>query len=276
MWRISRGSRRGMAAEADHAEIVDRVEAGQSLGRHLAAADAGELHRPGGTLAQRPHQRCAEPVAGFLGRDQENVQPAGRRLNGAAAAGGDAASVIDRARCRRRRSTKIPARSAAAASRSGSATSVEPATTAMPPRPAAATASTVGGPIAGRSMRRSWPSFGAFTSTPVPTGELDTAGAAELGDPQQGLVGVLRALHRQHLVVGHDHGLADVERADGVEQRQAPRDIGAVLRARLAAAEQAQRDQELRRDLGRADQAKAEPLEHAGRAPISRCSSPPR
>ena len=49
--------------------------------------------------------------------------------------------------------TKTLARSAAAAMRSGSATSVEPATTATPARPAPAAASTVGGPITGRSMR---------------------------------------------------------------------------------------------------------------------------
>ena len=49
--------------------------------------------------------------------------------------------------------TKTLARSAVAAMRSGSATSVEPATTAKPAKPAPAAASTVGGPITGRSMR---------------------------------------------------------------------------------------------------------------------------
>ena len=90
----------------------------------------------------------------------------------------------------------------------------------------------VGGPITGRSMRWSWPSFGALTRTPVPGGRADAAVAAEFGDPRQHLIGAFRPFHRQHVVVGHDHGLADVERTGRVEQREPARDIGAILLAR--------------------------------------------
>ena len=43
-----------------------------------------------------------------------------------------------------------------------------PAATASPDSPASMMPSTVRGPIEGRSKRRSWPGFGALTSTPVP------------------------------------------------------------------------------------------------------------
>ena len=84
--------------KADDGKIVDRQQAVEARRGHLAAADAGEAHRHAGALPQRPHQRRAEPVAGFLGGDQENLQFAGRF-----AGGRGAAAVIGPSHRRRRR-----------------------------------------------------------------------------------------------------------------------------------------------------------------------------
>ena len=59
-------------------KIVDRIEAGDPFGGHGAPADAGETHLPAGALPQRAHQIGAEPVAGFLAGDQEDVERARR------------------------------------------------------------------------------------------------------------------------------------------------------------------------------------------------------
>ena len=153
-----------------------------------AAADAGKSQRLGGALPQRAHQRRAEPVAGFLGRNEKYLELAGRSARPAhrRSSGVPSASTP---------MTNILARSAAAAMRSGSATIVEPATTAMPARPAAAAASTVGGPITGRSMRWSWPRFGALISTPVPGGGRMRPLRRKLRHPRQRPIGALRPLH---------------------------------------------------------------------------------
>ena len=68
----------GDGGEPDDGKIVDRKQACQTRGGHLLTADAGETHRLNGALRQRPHQRGAKPVSGFLGGDQENLQIAGR------------------------------------------------------------------------------------------------------------------------------------------------------------------------------------------------------
>ena len=62
----------------------------------------------------------------------------------------------------------------------GSRIITPPASTATPARPAAAAPSTVPGPIAGRSMRRSWPGFGPLKSTPrAPAGRTGGGGARD-------------------------------------------------------------------------------------------------
>ena len=61
----------------DDRQFLDRKQRRQSLARHRAAADALELHRAAEPLAQHLHQIGAEPVAGFLRRDQEYLPAAG-------------------------------------------------------------------------------------------------------------------------------------------------------------------------------------------------------
>src|SRR4029079_8137710 len=97
----------------------------------------------------RPQNNPIEkPVAGFFGGDQKNLQFAGRlvRTPGRLVDHRSVPSALTPM-------TKTLARSAAAAMRSGSATRGQPATSAKPAKPAPAAASTVGGPITGRSMR---------------------------------------------------------------------------------------------------------------------------
>ena len=59
--------------EADDRQLLDRKQRLEPLARHGAAADAFELHAVAKALAQHLHQRRAEPVAGFLRRDQEDL-----------------------------------------------------------------------------------------------------------------------------------------------------------------------------------------------------------
>src|SRR4051812_27584417 len=137
--------------EAHDRELLDRKQRLQPLARHGVAADAHELHAVAEPLAQHLHQGAAEPVAGFLRGDQEDLALGIATLHHAG-----------------RPMTKRYLASASAIIACGSATMVLPATTAMPASPAAATPSRVHGPIVGRSKRRSCPLFGTFTSTPRP------------------------------------------------------------------------------------------------------------
>ena len=136
------GRRRGMA--------LTPIMARSSIGKGLAIPAAAmarpptpaRLKRPTAGH-ERPRKRRPQRVAGFLPCNE-----------------------VDRQRTRPRRAVhadfssgtptkKIFAKSAAAVSRAGSATIVAPAVTASPARPARATFSTVCGPMAGRSKRRS-------------------------------------------------------------------------------------------------------------------------
>src|ERR1700761_7076340 len=138
--------------EADDRQLLDRKQRTQPFARHGAAADTVELHGIAETLAQHLHQAGTEPVAGFLGRDQEYPAPETRAWAHRAHAGTPV--------------TNRPAASAAAITPWGSTTWVAPAVTATPARPAARTPSIVFAPMVGRSKRKSCPLFGAFTSTP--------------------------------------------------------------------------------------------------------------
>src|SRR4029079_3456169 len=126
-------------SKTDDGKIADGKQAVETRGGHLGAADAGNARGSGAPLAQRLHQRSTKSISGFLGGDQENLQFARRQFSRRPG------------RCSGHRNlpseptpiTKILATSGAAGIRSGSATMVDPATTAIPARPAALTAPTV-------------------------------------------------------------------------------------------------------------------------------------
>src|SRR5580700_3011026 len=135
-------------------QLLDGEARDEPLARHLLAADTLESDGVAETLAQHLHQIGAEPVAGFFRRDQKDFSR-------------------DAGGWSRGHHAERPVRNRAAASAfsiiaCGSTTSVLPATIATPASFAAAAPSTVCGPIVGRSKRRSWPLFGAFTRTPRP------------------------------------------------------------------------------------------------------------
>src|SRR6185437_14458923 len=140
------------AGKADDRQFLDRKQRAQPLARHGAAADAFEFDGATEPLAQHLHQPRAKAVAGFFGGDQEYPAPDTARH----ARRAHAATPV----------TNNPALSAASIMVCGSATTVLPAIMAMPASFAAAAPSTVRGPIAGKSWRRSWPALGAFISTP--------------------------------------------------------------------------------------------------------------
>src|SRR5262249_20704910 len=148
-------------AEPNDRKMLDRIEACDPLRRHLAASDPDKTHLSGGALPQRPYQRGAEPITRLLGGDEKHIDDFG----GARGARwcGHRSAVWSRTP-----KTNSPSRAAVAPSRSGSATIVLPATTAIPASPARAAPPTVCGPIEGKSMRRSWPRFAALTNTPRP------------------------------------------------------------------------------------------------------------
>ena len=151
------GRRPRNSADADNGEIVDRKRARDPGRRHGAAADAGEVER---VPVSRERARRAPP------RAHRRIPPPrrSRSTTGAAAASRSCGLFLGHADEENLR------QSAAAVSRAGSATIVAPAVTASPARPARATFSTVCGPMAGRSKRRSWLGFGALTRTPTPAG----------------------------------------------------------------------------------------------------------
>src|SRR3984885_9117117 len=142
--------------KADDRQLLDRKERFQPLARHRKTADALEPDGVAEPLTEHLHQMCPQPVAGFFCCDQKNL-------------------ARDAAVCRARHQegkpvTKSPAVSAASIMACGSATTVLPAMTARPARPAAAAPLTVCDPTVGKSKRKSCPLLGAFTKTPRPAG----------------------------------------------------------------------------------------------------------
>ncbi len=139
---------------------------------------------------------------------------------------------------------------------------VPPATTASPASPAAITPSMVRGPIDGRSKRRSWPGFGALTSTPVPAGERTRWLRRKFRHPLQHLVGALGGFHRDHMTVRDHHRLADIERPDRAQHFEAQADIGHIPFRWRDLPERAFRHQNFGRDLMRSQQTKAVIFQH--------------
>src|SRR4029079_12600183 len=110
------GDAPGDRSKSDDRQLMDRHQRYHAHPCHLVAAAAGHFHVVTKPPTQRVDQGCTEPIAGRLGRDQKNARRM-RRDSGV-----HADSPV----------TKMPARSPAAITASGSAISVWPATTAIP------------------------------------------------------------------------------------------------------------------------------------------------
>src|SRR6266704_719123 len=137
--------------QAHDRQFFDRKQRRQPLARHRLAADTFKPHRAAEALAQHLHQAGAQPITGFLGRNQKDMS-----RDGVCVRRHHAGSPV----------TKRPAASAVSIMAWGSTTMVLPAMIAIPPSPALTAPSTVRGPTVGRSKRKSCPLLGAFTSTP--------------------------------------------------------------------------------------------------------------
>ena len=218
-----RGQARDDGAETHDGDVAEGKQAAQSLRRHGVAADPLERDRP---IAQRGpeggHELGAELIAGFLAGDQPDRQgPA----TGSAHAASDEASSPAAVPTR-----NIPSRSAVLTVSSRSRTRVTPLATATPRKPALAARTKVRGPIAGRSMRRSWPRFGILTRTPVPRRLLQAPGAPQSAHARKHAIGSFRPFDGDDALVRDHHALAHVVGGQIVQQLHADRD-GAEIAA---------------------------------------------
>ena len=120
---------------------------------------------------------------------------------------------------------------------------------AMPASPASTAPSTVRGPIVGRSKRRSWPLFGAFTSTPRARLGADTALAAQPRHARQQPVRALDVFHRRPHDRRSPRGLADVERAERAQHVPPLAMSAAALSSGAIAGDASFGHQQIRRDV---------------------------
>jgi hypothetical protein len=152
--------------------------------------------------------------------------------------------------------------SAASIMACGSATIVLPAMTAMPASPAPRAPSMVRGPIVGRSKRKSWPLFGAFTSTPRPRLGANAALLAQPRHARQQAIGALDVLDRRpHGRRSRPRpGRCRTDRARAAPR--APRDIGSRILVG-AAREASLGHQQIGRDILDAHHSEAVLLEDA-------------
>ena len=137
-------------------QFLDRKQRHQALARHGQPADALEPHGIAEPLPQHLHQAGAEPVAGFLRRDQKYLSRAPSRLASAAITPANLPRTGPL--CRRLRSSSAARRQCVLPAIDGDAGQLRRRGAFDGPR----------GPSVGRSKRRSCPLFGAFTSTPRP------------------------------------------------------------------------------------------------------------
>ena len=94
---------------------------------------------------------------------------------------------------------------------------------------------------------------------------------AQIGHPGQEIVRALRGFDGEHMIVGNDRGLPDVERPERGDHFEPARNIGAVARRRLMASQHAFRDDDFRRHLRDPDDPQAAGFHHArhpGQQPI--------
>ena len=183
-----------------HQRDLCRHRTGLSARRlQVTPADADQLDRRGRSRLQRRDDIGAEQIARFLAGDDRHASAACAALT----------ATVSRAG----RSRKARARRPASITPAWSSTSERSASTPMPARPAACAAVTVGGPIAGRSARSSWPGLAHLTSTPrfLPASRpCERSALHALEQP----IGALDALERDGAAADRHGGLADVERAD--------------------------------------------------------------
>src|SRR5262249_47483239 len=191
-------------AEPNDRKILDRIEACDPFCRHLAAPDTDKTHLPGGTLPQRPHQRGAEPITRLFSGDEKDIEGFGGA--GGAHWGGHRSAAWSRTP-----RTNSRSRSAVAPMRSGSATMVLPATTAMPAASPPPRASARRGRSGGQRAPPILPALCRLDQHAPSRGHGNASALTKFRDAREHAVGAFSGLNRQHAGIGHDHRLADVE-----------------------------------------------------------------
>ena len=182
---------------------------------HRPAADAVEPHRAAKALAQHLHQAGAEPIAGFLGRDQEDVSR-------------------DVRRCPRRRHagrpvTKRPLASAASIMACGIGDHGVAGDDRNPGQLGRSGA--LDGPRShGRQIEpQVLPALGRLDQHATRRRGANPAFGAQPRHPRQQPVGALDILHPDHMAVDDDGRLTDVEAAERKQHVAPPRDIGQCM-----------------------------------------------
>ena len=260
------GSRRGIALTPDDRQLVDRERADDPRGRHGASADAGELQR-----AAAAARRARAPAR----RRAHRRIPPRRRDRSTAAAD---RRVIHRAASSRTPTKKIFARSAAAMTLAGSAMMVLPAATATPGKPGAR--DIFDGLRADRRQIEAAVLAGLWRldqNADAGAAWCTRSCRAQFGDAHQHIVGAFGRFDREHVVVGDDRGLADIERPERGDQFQAR---GRCRRGRAATAARRPSTPSGTMISGAtssdADDPQAAALRRCRRCPDSSRSSPPR
>ena len=222
--------------------------------RHGATADAGKRHRLSERCLQRAHQRGAEPIAGFLAATMKRSRGAASQRPLAAAVGHGRG---------RTPTTNTFGVVGGFATRCGSATIVPPATTAMPASPARAAPSTV----AGRSPadRSGGPArLRRLDQHADAGGQCGCGRRGAAPRPASSMRSVPSAASTASTLPSATTAACPTSNGPIAASSARPRAMSARSRARgRASAERALGDQDFRRHLMRAKQAKAVVLEHA-------------
>ena len=196
-------------AKTDNRQIVDREWAGNSRRRHGPPADAGELHRPATLRQERARQARAQRVAGFLRGDDVNRQRPWLRL------------MLHRAASSRTPTRKIFARSAAATAWPASAMIVPPAATAKSGKAGVRDIldclRTDRRQIEAAILARLW----RLDENADARRRHHPPLASQIGNTSEQIIGTLRRLDREHVVVGDHHRLPHVERPECRDHRRA-------------------------------------------------------
>ena len=119
---------------------------------------------------------------------------------------------------------------------------VAPATTAMPDKPRARDPFDRERTDRGQIEAVILSKLGRFHQNPAAGRRAQPAVRAQFGDAGEHLVGAFHCFHRQHMLAGDYHRLADIERPGGAQIVEAKLHIVAIAFRRLHAAKRAVRN----------------------------------
>ena len=195
-------------AKTNDREITQREKARHACGRHVSTADAGKLCASVGPLPDRRDECSTQPITGFFPGDQKNVGTHGSVPDGTP-------------------TTKIAFRSASSTSRTGSATMVLPASTAMPASPLERRLR----PSAGRSRQIKSAVLRGLRSLHQGARagpRTQTAVGPHLRDAREHGIGSFDRLHRKNVAARNHYRLSYVEFSRRAQILKSQRNVSAV------------------------------------------------